>query len=232
MKKRLGLLFIFALTLVFFGCTDYDVHDAFKEENFNNFELSMVIELDSNDLKDSIKTDMIVDYNNIYSQVRIENAVIDIYILEDWYAENYLVIGFNFNNSGYLWKNEKLDNTDIKKVKLDFNKIFSISLEDFKKNDDGYYVIKEDKINKYIEDIYESLKYLEKLIKYKDMPYYDLYLKFKVEDKKLNILKFGYKFEVDNEVVSIDCEMVLSNYGKAGVVVPYYVQDEIKKRVG
>lgn len=39
----------------------------------------MVIELDSNDLKDSIKTDMIVDYNNIYSQVRIENAVIDIY---------------------------------------------------------------------------------------------------------------------------------------------------------
>src|SRR5690554_3996821 len=132
----------------------------------------------------------------------------------------------------YLWKNEKLDNTDIKKVKLDFNKIFSISLEDFKKNDDGYYVIKEDKINKYIEDIYESLKYLEKLIEYKDMPYYDLYLKFKVEDKKLNILKFGYKFEVDNEVVSIDCEMVLSNYGKAGVVVPYYVQDEIKKRVG
>jgi len=73
---------------------------------------------------------------------------------------------------------------------------------------------------------------LEKLIEYKDMPYYDLYLKFKVEDKKLNILKFGYKFEVDNEVVSIDCEMVLSNYGKAGVVVPYYVQDEIKKRVG
>ena len=51
-------------------------------------------------MKDSIKTDMIVDYNNIYSQVRIENAVIDIYILEDWYAENYLVIGFNFNNSG------------------------------------------------------------------------------------------------------------------------------------
>ncbi|MFA7436404.1 MAG: lipoprotein [Bacilli bacterium] len=219
MKKVLSVLLLaFLLT----GCSFFGgIDSALNSKNYENVEVNTVLTVKEGASTNVVETIMYIDGNNIYSHADVGG--IDLYtyvtIIDD-------VIYMANKTEASVYKKDwevipMISEEDLEHYEEQSKAIPDFKKEDFDKDEDGYYVLKSEKAQEYLDSVFGDFKQYMK-----GASFDDLVLKFKIEKNRITIIDFSVDFYIGSNKSSITCEMTYSNFGKAKVEIPKEVQDK------
>lgn len=217
MKK---LILIIMLSFLLVGCSGLE--RALDPSTYENCEVNTVLTVKANNVDMTINSKIQIDGDNVYSYTTADGMVIQLYmLLKD--EKYYMATQSTLSGIKTDWEVEEVTTTDeIEKMEEEMVGIPDLDSDDFEKDEDGYYVMKQEKADKYFDEVFSDAEEFMG-----DASFDEFVLKFKIENNKLSTIVFDIKFTIENETATIHCEMNYSKFGETSFEIPQVVIDKM-----
>lgn len=217
MKK---LILILMLSFLLVGCSGLE--RALDPSAYENCEVNTVLKVEANNVEITVNSKTLIDGDKVYSYTSMDGMNMHMYMLlkdEKYYmATQSTLLGVSTD-----WEVQEVITTEeIAKLEEEMTGIPELNADDFEKDEDGYYVMKQEKADQYFDEVFSDAKEFMG-----DASFDEFALKFKIENNKMSIMIFDIKFTIQDETATIHCQMNYSKFGDISFEIPKSVTDKM-----